>query len=243
MIWLLLLLLPLSCWGQQNSFADLAFMEPPSSGTNAVAPCTNAVVWEPAASTIDWYDTNGNPHYTVTSPQFQTNCFYVIGKIDAQGFSGNYITNLTIGGGVGDEFVLTNLSILQIGSETGLESVVLDRLSGLTNIAINSNPDLGTVDLGPNGAVDPIYFNISQNPVLNTLQNFDSGGYSRLEVWAMNNCAFTDDTMTNIACYIYSQIVNYSISNGTFNCQANAESIADPSCIWAMTNYGWTINY
>lgn len=232
------LLLSAACAFGQCSFTfDIASF--PGVATNPPAPpCTNEVVWYDQFSTLDWYDTNGNPHYTVNNFQFQTNCPDEVQKIDAQGFLGNYITNIPNGMGS-----LTNLAILQIGTENGLTAIDLNGLYSLTNVAINYNPDITSIDFGADGVVNPVNFNVSQNPALNSIFNYDAGGLSMLASYIINNCNFSDETMTNIACYVYSQIVANNLSNGTFYCQANAESIADPSCIWAMTNYGWTINY
>lgn len=239
--WILLGLATVGLFAQSFTFHDIAFLAAPPS--TPPAGCTNSLTWMPAANTVDWYDTNGGSHLTTPNTGFETNCWAAVRKISFLGSVGNYITNIEFH--YGSDGQVVNLEDLTISTENVLNNIYLDGLVALTNIAINFNPDLSTLNMQTDAPTNPITINLSVNALLDTVSGLSDAlpYYTRITTLAINDCNFSDESQTNIACALYTAIVNNSISNGTFATENNGDPIADPSCIWAMTNYGWTISY
>lgn len=239
-----LLFLYLNCFaaGTGFGFKSVAFMGAP--GAAITPPFSNQVAWQPAASTIDWISATGGTHYAENLAQFVTNDVSDIVRFDAHGSVGNYITNFE------NLVALTNLRSLRIETCTGLEFLDIDSVGKdvITNIVVSQNPDLIALNFegtGGHGAqLD--YINLSYNP---SMTNITDTGWSLFDsnptTFAINNCLLSDNPdgqITNAACQVLSRIDSQSISNGTFAAEGN-ETIADPSCIVTMTNYGWTVSY
>lgn len=188
MIWLLLLLLPLSCWGQQNSFADLAFMEPPAVATSPCTAGTNNVQWTPTNSIVTWQGVvgSGTGQYQY---QFNTNPICDILAVQLNDVI-NTATNVN---------TLTNMRAFECIASDGStnRSMDLSNLYRMTNAQVSYFTNMHYVDI--TGCSNLVAGNFSQNPLMTNLVGWaDSTNWDLASGLTVYTCGFSRMAQSNM---------------------------------------------
>lgn len=217
MIWALLLLLSLlPCSAQQNSFADLAFMEPPSavSGPVLCGTSTNNVQWTLTSVDAVWTNAAGSE---VTSPDmasFQTNDPCNILSLQFNTF----LTSLT------NVSVLTNLRFFfySVSDESTLDRGIFTNLYALTNIEFSAQTNAFRVDV--TGCSNLMKFSFASDALLTNVYGVeDSTNYAN-ENSFLDNCSLDRNVQSNLVLTWIIMASNANIQNWSVNMTAQKRS-------------------